>query len=163
MFLPTILSSALVFFVALAGVNAEKHVVEFENKCGHGTPKLVSQNGKVLSNGGKYTHQGSLVGAIAFLQTGNCDANGGGCLFVETTLQNPDPNAPGSGSSTDLSLIPPHKFSVKTGFHYFNGCDGKGKVCAGQKCKTAFHKDTDTQVQVACQKKNVDLRITFCG
>ena len=124
-------------------------------------PKLISQSGAVLSNGGKYTHKGELVGAIAYLQTGNCGANGEGCLYVETTLKNPDPNQPGSGSSTDLSLIPPHKFSVKTGFHYFNGCDGQGKVCAGQKCKTAFHHPKDTHVQVACQKKNVSHRHNF--
>lgn len=42
---------------------------------------------------------------FCFLQKGNCGFNGEGCTLVETTLQNP--TTAGSGSSTDLSLIPP--------------------------------------------------------
>ena len=48
------------------------------------------------------------------LVVGACGDNGEGCTLVETTLVNP--GAPGSGSSTDLSLIYPHAFSVTTGF-----------------------------------------------
>lgn len=36
---------------------------------------------------------------------GSCGDNGEGCTLVETTLVNP--TTPGSGSSTDISLIPP--------------------------------------------------------
>ena len=92
------------------------------------------------------------------------------CLIVETTLQNP--TSPGSGSSTDISLIAPHSFSVATGkfpslvadltltrlitgFGYYNGCDGAGADCSGPNCNTAFHQPDDTYVQVACQSNNV--------
>ena len=91
-------------------------------------------------------------------------------MIVETTLQNP--TSPGSGSSTDISLIAPHSFSVATGkltslvggltltrlitgFGYYNGCDGAGADCTDANCPTAFHVPTDTQVQVACQVDNV--------
>ncbi|KAG8734785.1 hypothetical protein FRC10_011439 [Ceratobasidium sp. 414] len=124
------------------------------------TPKLV-QNGKVLSNGGSYTHNGPLVAAIAYLDTG-CQLNGESCATVETTLKNP--TSPGSGSSTDVTLIPPHKFNVKTGFSYYNGCDGKGNTCASAQCcpDHAFCKPDDYQAQRQCQADNVDLEITFC-
>ena len=45
---------------------------------------------------------------------GGCGFNGEGCTLIETTLVNP--TSPGSGSSTDISLIPPHSFSVTSGF-----------------------------------------------
>lgn len=38
---------------------------------------------------------------------GRCGFNGDGCTLVELTLINPDPARPGSGSSADISLIPP--------------------------------------------------------
>ena len=87
-----------------------------------------------------------------------------------------NPTSPGSGSSTDISLIPPHVFSVTSGFgwvfapssslilakwwvgtyaSYFNGCDGAGADCTNQNCNTAFHQPNDTGVQVACQIDNV--------
>ena len=37
MLFPTILTTGFVILAALCGVHAEKHVVQFENKCGHGT------------------------------------------------------------------------------------------------------------------------------
>ncbi|KAJ7633602.1 hypothetical protein DFH06DRAFT_1337097 [Mycena polygramma] len=149
----------LLLAAAVGNVAGESHTVKFNNKCGHGTPKLI-QGANVLSSGGAYTHQGPLISAIAYLQTGNCGFNGDSCTMVETTLKNP--TTPGGGSSTDITLIAPHKFSVTTGFHYHNGCDGHGKICKGPKCKTAFHVDGDHQVQVQCEKDNVDLVITFC-
>ncbi|KAI0321567.1 hypothetical protein OF83DRAFT_1168312 [Amylostereum chailletii] len=45
---------------------------------------------------------------------------------------------------------------------YENGCDGAGADCTSGSCTTAFHKSTDTHVQVACQSDNVNLVITFC-
>jgi hypothetical protein len=80
---------------------------------------------------------------------------------MELTLGNP--TCPGCGSSADISLIPPHAFSVTTSFSYFNGCDGTGTTCASADCSTAFFVPDDNQVQVACQADNVDLLITFCG
>ncbi|KAF5363142.1 hypothetical protein D9758_008309 [Tetrapyrgos nigripes] len=132
------------------------------SRCGRGTPRLV-RNGHILHHGGgHFKSHGPLVSAIAYLETGNCGLNGENCMTVETTLKNPDPNAPGSGSSTDLSLIPPLAFNVPIHFGYHNGCDGKGKTCSGPHCHQAFHSPPQTKKQVACQKKNVDLAITFC-
>ncbi|THU97547.1 glycopeptide [Dendrothele bispora CBS 962.96] len=153
-------SLSLVSLVALvASVSAERHTVHFDNRCGRGTPMLI-QGPNVLSTGGDFTSNGPLTSAIAYLQTGNCGFNGEGCTIVETTLVNP--TSPGSGSSTDISLIPPHSFSVTTGFGYFNGCDGVGQDCTSGSCPQAFHVDSDTQVQRACQVNDVNLAITFC-
>ncbi|PPR01381.1 hypothetical protein CVT24_006219 [Panaeolus cyanescens] len=158
MFSFTALSAALV--LAVIGANAETHTVHFDNRCGHGTPTLI-QGGRVLSTGGDFTSNGPLVAAIAYLQTGSCGFNGEGCTLLETTLVNP--TSPGSGSSTDISLISPHAFSVTTGFGYFNGCDGAGADCSSPSCPTAFRQPSDTHVQVACQANNVNLAITFCA
>ncbi|KAI0308458.1 hypothetical protein OF83DRAFT_1019274, partial [Amylostereum chailletii] len=84
----------------------------------------LKAGGKTLSTGSPFTQNGPLVAAIAYLQTGVCGDNAENCLLLETTLQNP--TTPGSGSSTDLSLIPPHAFQKTTGFRYENGCDGAG-------------------------------------
>ncbi|KAM5530980.1 hypothetical protein V8D89_015362 [Ganoderma adspersum] len=156
-----LLVSALAL-VALAGsAVAEKHTVKFTNRCGHGTPMLI-QSGKVLSKGKPYTSNGPLSAAIAYLQTGKCGFNGDGCLTVEATLKNP--NCPGCGSSTDLTLIPPHKFHIKTGFRYFNGCNGQGTTCTGPRCgtKNAFFKTDDYTAQRQCETNNVGLEIIFC-
>ncbi|KAJ3765133.1 hypothetical protein EV361DRAFT_73718 [Lentinula raphanica] len=150
--------AALVAAVFVAGAQAESHTVTFTNLCGRGTP-LLKANGVTLSTGGAYTSNGPLEAAIAYLDVG-CGANGEGCTMVETTLVNP--TSPGSGSSTDITLISPHTFSVTTGFGYYNGCDGAGADCTSASCSTAFHVSTDTGVQVACQVDNVNLAITFC-
>ncbi|KAJ7834426.1 hypothetical protein B0H13DRAFT_2426910 [Mycena leptocephala] len=146
--------------VAAGNALAETHTVTFNNNCGHGTPTLISQTGQVLSTGGAFTSNGPLRGAIAYLQSGSCGFNGEGCTLVETTLVNP--STAGSGSSTDLSLIPPHAFSVTTGFGYIGGCAPAGADCNNANCNTAFHVPTDTFVQVACQQDNANLVITFC-
>ncbi|KAF8624951.1 hypothetical protein AX15_005628 [Amanita polypyramis BW_CC] len=156
--------SPLVFFslsiLALVTiVSAETHTVHFNNRCGFGTPTLI-RGGNVLSTGGDYVSNGPLVSAIAYLQTGSCGFNGEGCTLIETTLINP--TSPGSGSSTDISLIPPHAFSVASGFGYYNGCDGAGADCTNPNCPTAFFQPDDTHVQVACQVNNVNLAISFC-
>ncbi|KAJ7610521.1 glycopeptide [Roridomyces roridus] len=145
---------------AVSAVRGESHTVTFDNRCGFGTPTLISQTGQVLSTGASVTINGPLIGAIGYLQTGSCGFNGEGCTLLETTLRNPP--SPGAGSSTDLSLIPPHSFSVTTGFGYFNGCDNTGADCTGPSCNTAFHVPTDTFVQVECETNDVDLVITFC-
>ncbi|KAF8577176.1 glycopeptide [Ramaria rubella] len=152
-----IFKTSVAVAMCIVSVAAESHTVTFTNKCGKGTP-LLKANGQTLSTGGSFTINGPLVSAIAY--TGNCGDNGEGCTLVETTLQNP--TTPGSGSSTDISLIPPHTFSVTSGFGYFNGCDGQGADCTSESCPQAFHVSTDTGVQVACQTPNVNLAITFC-
>ncbi|KAI0027428.1 glycopeptide [Vararia minispora EC-137] len=153
-------------FVALAaaaailvGVSAEQHTISFTNNCGFGTPTLKA-GGQTLSTGGPYTRQGPIISAIAYLQTGSCGANGEGCTLVETTLTNPV-NGPGSGSASDISLIPPHTFSVTSGFGYYNGCDGAGLDCTGPNCLCAFTDPTNGCI-ISCQTNNVNLAITFC-
>ncbi|TFK45149.1 hypothetical protein BDQ12DRAFT_743120 [Crucibulum laeve] len=149
----------LTIIAGVASVVAETHTVTFDNRCGRGTPTLV-QNGRILSTGGPYTSNGPFIGAIAYLQTGGCLLNGENCIIVETTLKNP--TTPGGGSSTDLSLIPPHAFSITTGFGYYNGCPGAGADCTDPNCHMAFRTPSDTWAQVACQDNNVNLVITFC-
>ncbi|KAF9523719.1 Glp-like protein [Crepidotus variabilis] len=152
---------ALAASYAVTRVSAERHVVHFDNRCGFGIPTLI-QGGNVLSTGGDYVSNGPLRSAIAYLQTGSCGFNGDGCTLVETTLVNP--TCAGCGSSTDVSLIPPHKFSVTSGFGYYNGCDGVGADCTSASCPptSAFHKTDDYGAQRACQTNDVNLAITFC-
>lgn len=98
-----------------------------------------------------------LTVATCLRYLGPCGFNGDGCLTLETTLKNP--TCPGCGSSTDLTLIPPHKFHVKTGFQYKKGCDGQGATCAGQDCGTrnAFFKTDDYTAQRQCETDNVSF------
>ncbi|KDR69862.1 hypothetical protein GALMADRAFT_912690 [Galerina marginata CBS 339.88] len=152
-------SLSIFLAAAIVGASAETHTVRFDNRCGKGTPTLI-QGGRVLSTGGDFTINGPLFGAIAYLQTGGCGFNGEHCTLIETTLVNP--TSPGSGSSSDISLIAPHAFSVTSGFGYFNGCNGAGADCTNANCPTAFRNPGDTHVQVACQANNVNLVITFC-
>ncbi|TDL15342.1 hypothetical protein BD410DRAFT_796493 [Rickenella mellea] len=149
----------LLLVAVVAAVNAEQHTVHFDNRCGNGTSTLIV-GGQIVSSGKDFTQNGPIVSAIAYLQTGSCDFNGEHCTTVELTLINP--TSPGSGSSTDISLIPPHEFSVTTGFVYTNGCDGVGQDCNSANCPSAFFKPDDTTVQRACQVNDVDLTITFC-
>ncbi|KAF8178868.1 glycopeptide, partial [Mycena galopus ATCC 62051] len=149
-----------VIAVAAGQALAETHTVTFNNNCHTGTPTLIGQGGEVLSTGGAYTSNGPLIGAIAYLQTGACGFNGENCLMVETTLVNP--TTAGSGSSTDLTLIPrEHAFSVTTGFGYVGACAPAGADCNNANCNTAFHVSTDNFVQVACQQDNADLVVGF--
>jgi len=149
--------SALAFIVAY--VTAETHTVSFDNRCGQGTTPTLIYEGKVVSTGQPYVSNGPLSG-IAYLQTGYCNFNGENCTLVETTLINP--TCAGCGSSTDISLIEPHAFSVPTGFEYQGGCDGSGASCSTPDCASAFRESSDTYVQVACQENDVNLVITFC-
>jgi len=152
-----LLVSAL--FALIQGVAAEKHTVTFDNQCGFGSPRLV-QKGNILSTGDPFTSDGPFNSAIAYLQTGNCLLNAEGCTSVEITLVNP--TCPGCGSSVDISLIPPLKFSVPTAFSYQGGCKGQGTTCSSANCKSAFFVPDDNQVQVQCQDNDVNLLITFC-
>ncbi|KAG9121102.1 hypothetical protein FRC07_003083 [Ceratobasidium sp. 392] len=160
-FSKSIVSAVTIAFVAALGVAAERHIVHFDNRCGRGTPTLV-QGGRILSTGADYVSNGPLTAAIAYLQTGNCLLNGENCSTLETTLKNP--TCAGCGSSTDVSLISPHKFSVTTGFGYYGGCDGVGNDCTSASCcpNGAFCTPTDYQSQRQCQANDVNLAITFC-
>jgi len=135
--------------------NAETHTVTFTNKCGYGTPYLWSQTGTLLSTGGAYTSDGPAPGLIAYLQTGNCGQNGEDCTLVEATLEN-------AGSAADISLIPPHEFSVTSGFGYYGGCDNVGTDCTDVNCPIAFRQPGDTWAIIGCGAANVNLAITFC-
>ncbi|KAJ7176365.1 hypothetical protein C8R43DRAFT_867758, partial [Mycena crocata] len=95
---------------------------------------------------------GPLISAIAYLQTGACGFNGEGCTLLETTLSN-------GFSSTDVSLIPPHTFSVTTGFGYFNGCDGVGADCTHPDCPEAFENSEETFKQKGCSAADVNLAV----
>ncbi|KAL1668814.1 hypothetical protein GGF50DRAFT_123778 [Schizophyllum commune] len=90
---------------------------------------------------------------FSYLQTGSCGGSADGCTLLELTLQNP--TSPGAGSSVDVSLIPPHTYSVKTGFSYSNGCDGQGKTCGSADCPEAFHVTDDYGAQVQCEANDV--------
>ncbi|KAJ7904169.1 Glp-like protein [Mycena leptocephala] len=151
--MPASFTSIVVAAAAIGGVYAESHTVHFTNLCGFGTPTLI-QGPNVLSRGGRtdFTINGPLIGAIAYLQTGGCGFNGEGCTLVETTLRD-------GFSSTDLSLIPPHSFSVTSGFGYFNGCNGAGADCTGPNCPAAFESPDQTFKQVGCSAAGVDLAV----
>ncbi|KAJ3882094.1 glycopeptide [Lentinula edodes] len=139
---------------------SETHTVTFQNLCSTGVPTLKTYNGEILSTGPAYTSNGSLIAAIAYLDVG-CGAKGEGCTLIETTLVNPA--SPGTGSSTDINLIPPHSFSVPSGFGYYNGCDGHGANCTDADCPSAFHSSTEGGVGIVCLAENVNLAITFCN
>ncbi|KIY65711.1 hypothetical protein CYLTODRAFT_331993, partial [Cylindrobasidium torrendii FP15055 ss-10] len=131
-------------------VSAESHKIHFNNKCGRGTPAIY-RNFQKLNNGNDYTHNGRLDAAIAYLDTG-CAFQGDGCGIVEMTLIN------GGISSTDISLIPNHKFSVPISFKYTNGCTGSAS-CGNANCPTtqAFHKTDDYEAQRQCNKNDVSM------
>ncbi|KAJ7785012.1 glycopeptide [Mycena maculata] len=150
--------AVLTVFVGNAAAQ-ETHTVHFTNLCGFGTPTLI-QGPNVLSTGEvtpptDYTSSGPLLGAIAYLQYGVCGFNGEGCTLIETSLNN-------GFSSSDISLIPPHSFSVTSGFGYYNGCDGAGADCTDPSCPDAMTDPSQTYKQVGCPAGNVDIAITFC-
>ncbi|KAL1748700.1 hypothetical protein HDZ31DRAFT_29227 [Schizophyllum fasciatum] len=146
-----------------SAVSAESHTIKFDNQCGYGKPTLLQGgNSLALNEANEYTSDGQFAAAIAYLQTGDCKHNGEGCMTTEITLVNP--SSAGSGSSVDLSLIPPLAFNVPTTFSYYGGCDGDGKTCDSDSCGVnAFFISTDYQAQVQCQSDDVNLLITFCG
>ncbi|OBZ68277.1 hypothetical protein A0H81_11970 [Grifola frondosa] len=160
MFRSIFAASLATVLIASTGVSAEQHIIRFQNNCGKGTPQLV-QGGQILSTGQDYVSNGPFSGGIAYLQTGECLLNGEECTLLEMTLGNP--TVPGGGSSTDISLIPPHAFNVEASFSYFDGCDGSGATCSSSTCPTAFFQSNDNQVQVQCETDNVNLLISFCS
>ncbi|KAF8888272.1 glycopeptide [Infundibulicybe gibba] len=149
------LASVAVFLSVMGSASAETHTVTFQNKF-----PMLMQNFRAISTGRPYVSNGPLISAIAYLQTGPCLQSGENCAIVETTLRNPP--SPGAGSSTDISLIPPHKFNVKTGFHYTHGCDNQGTTCDNANCPKAYRKTDDNFALVNCQANDVNLVITFC-
>nr|VWO99939.1 Cyclopropane-fatty-acyl-phospholipid syntahse (Cyclopropane-fatty-acyl-phospholipid_synthase) [Ganoderma boninense] len=156
----SLVTAALALAALTDMVAGESHIIQFNNRCGFGTPTLI-QGSTVLSTGANFTSSGPLIAAIAYLQTGSCGFNGEGCTLIETTLMNPV-GPPGLGSGADINLIPPHTFSVALGFAYFDGCDGVGAYCNDPACPAAAHSANDSFLQVQCQEDNVNLAITFC-
>ncbi|KAJ6460278.1 hypothetical protein C8R45DRAFT_1109160 [Mycena sanguinolenta] len=156
------IKAAMVAMIAVAAGKAlaEHHTVMFENNCGFGTPMLIGQGGVVLSTGAAYTSNGPIIGAIAYLQTGNCGLYGENCTVVELTLE--DPTAPGTGSISDISLIPPRAFSVTTGFGYLGACAPAGADCTNANCGPAFQNPIDHSEAVSCETDDADIVITFC-
>jgi len=147
------------FVFHAAGAYAETHTVLFTNLCVGGTPTLV-QAGNILHSGhGSYTTAGPLVNFIAYLQTAGCGLNGESCTIVEGTLTNSGP-----GSSVDISLIPPHAFSVTTSFGYYGAnesCDGIGLDCTAPNCPCAYRIAADG-CQFPCPAPDINLAISFC-
>ncbi|VDB95499.1 unnamed protein product [Peniophora sp. CBMAI 1063] len=84
MFSFSLVSSCALALLAVAGVRAESHTITFTNRCGFGTPTLVS-HGAVLSTGGAFTINGP-INATAFLQTGSCGSNGENCCDLNVSL-----------------------------------------------------------------------------
>ncbi|KAF8839744.1 hypothetical protein BDN67DRAFT_1069820 [Paxillus ammoniavirescens] len=157
---PSLFLTVAVPLIAAIGANAESHVIKFVNQCGYGSPVLML-NGKNVLTGDEYTSNGPFSG-IGYLQTGDCNTNGENCTLLEMTLINP--TCAGCGSSTDISLIPPHVYNVETSFAYYNGCDGVGTTCSDPNCSdSAFFVPDDNFVQVACQVDNVNLLVSFCA
>ncbi|KZT10628.1 glycopeptide, partial [Laetiporus sulphureus 93-53] len=142
-----------------ASVRAETHTISFDNQCGYGTPYLIV-GGQTVSTGEPYTSDGPISSSIAYLQTGDCEYNGENCMIIEMTLVNP--TAPGTGSSSDISLIDPHTYNVQGSFSYYNGCPNTGANCASADCSTAFFYSDDTTVQVACEDNDVCLCRACC-
>jgi len=158
MALTLVSASLLVLTSAISVCASESHTVNFDNRCGYGTPQLI-QNGQVLTTT-SYTSTGQLSSAIAYLQTGGCGFNGENCTLLELTMTNPV--VVGGGSSADISLITPHTFSVPSSLAFYDGCDGVNATCDSPSCSAAFRAPDDTWVQIACQENNVNLLITFC-
>ncbi|KZT07548.1 uncharacterized protein LAESUDRAFT_115317 [Laetiporus sulphureus 93-53] len=156
--IPMSLKPLIAFVIAASAfihVIAESHTVTFVNDCGSGTPYLRAQNGTVLSTGEAYTINGPLVDGYAYLQTGACDDQGNNCTVVEFTLQNGD-------TSAIIDLVPPHVFSVATGYGFYNGCDGDGADCTVADCASAYRGGAGVYPAIPCAGDNVDLAVLFC-
>ncbi|KAJ7084668.1 hypothetical protein C8R44DRAFT_991838 [Mycena epipterygia] len=151
----SLMTPVLLIALLVGTVRAETHTIEFFNDCGLGTPTFIL-GGNVLSTGGAFTINGPLINGIAYLQTGACGFNGEGCTTVQANLTN-------GMSCAEVSLVPPHAFSVSTGFGFFDGCDGLGQDCPSPNCVPPFQGQLPGQQDdVCCSAANVNLVITFC-
>ncbi|KAH9829948.1 uncharacterized protein C8Q71DRAFT_862808 [Rhodofomes roseus] len=142
----------------------ELHTVYIVNNCGKGYPVLGGLYGEFYPTTDPtttLTFQGPAWGLLSYLQytddDGNnvCGKDGEGCTMVEATLSN-------TGSSVDITLIPPHAFSVGAGFAYYGGCNGAGMNCTSAACPGAKHNASEGWLQVSCTSASVSLEITFC-
>ncbi|KAK1217440.1 hypothetical protein PQX77_019904 [Marasmius sp. AFHP31] len=149
------LTTFAVLATAATTVLGETHTITMINRCNRGTPTLIREGGVVVSTGDPYTANEAIATTIAYLQTGECGFNGENCMTTEITLKNPDPNAPGSGSSVNLSLIPPLAFNVPISFRYTGPCSD-GNACLDANCPSdnAFRVPEDTHSQRACQNND---------
>ncbi|CCM02597.1 uncharacterized protein FIBRA_04700 [Fibroporia radiculosa] len=133
----------------LTAVDADMHTVSFTNNCGYGTPNLVAESGTLLSDGAPLTMNGPLIGAVAFLQTGNCGNDGEDCTTVNITLEN---------GENSFTVNPPYGSSISVKF--YNGCDGLGVDCGVSGCSGPQPLGVSSFAN--CTAPNVDLEITFC-
>ncbi|KAJ6586110.1 hypothetical protein B0H19DRAFT_927234, partial [Mycena capillaripes] len=85
---------------------------------------------------------------------GGCGFNGEGCTLVELSLTN-------GFSSADISLIPPHAFSVTSVFGLCNGCDGAGTDCKEPNRPEAFEHPSETFKQVGYSAPNCNLAVAM--
>ncbi|KZV76445.1 hypothetical protein PENSPDRAFT_680115 [Peniophora sp. CONT] len=112
--------SVLALASLCAGVLAQTYTIFFDNKCGRGTPTLVDQNGAVLSTGGAYNFNGSIIGASAFLQTGSCGPSGENCCTLKI---NDDGAGPECTKSVGTNNCPAEKCSASGGNLVIIFCD----------------------------------------
>ncbi|CAE6479347.1 unnamed protein product [Rhizoctonia solani] len=129
----SIITTLTVTLVVAAGAQAEKHTITFKNNCGRGTPKLIQAGNTLHSGGGSYTHNGALMSAIAYLQTGDRDQ------FEEPSFT--------------WSRLEHGRGCNGVG----NRC-GSASCCPNG----AFCKPDDYQAQRQCQVNDVNLVVTFC-
>ncbi|KAJ3974525.1 hypothetical protein EV361DRAFT_1031646 [Lentinula raphanica] len=161
----TLLLCLLSFLFSSVNADSETHIVKFDNQLHVVMDRFDTLNlhktpsNEVVSILLAAIDPSSYSG-IAYLQTGNCGFNGENCGIIEMTLDNP--TVSGSGSSADISYIPPLAYSVPYKFEFYGGCDGSGASCTSSDCSEAFFQSDQTYVQVACQTDNVNILITFC-
>ncbi|KAJ7638148.1 hypothetical protein B0H17DRAFT_1216809 [Mycena rosella] len=119
-----------------------------------------------------FTINGPLLGAIAYLQTGEnildiiemmtsrqpakvvADSMAKAAPWSKPALCN------NGFSSAELSLIPSHSFFVTIGFGFFDGCDGAGADCTFPRCEPEFTDPSQTFKQVGCGAANVNLAVS---
>ncbi|KAI0961134.1 hypothetical protein AcV7_000317 [Taiwanofungus camphoratus] len=90
-----------------------------------------------------------------FLQTGSCGDVGENCTVVEATLRN-------GNSVAYITLSPPYAFSTRTGFGWYNGCEGSGADCTSEDRPEVYRGSSNTGSQVECSADNMDLAVVFC-
>ncbi|KAH9830061.1 glycopeptide [Rhodofomes roseus] len=160
----TLLEHALRAYFLVTVVHAqEQHIVSIVNNCGKGYPVLGGLDGRQFyPTSEPVVFVGPALGLFSYLQytddDGNnvCEQNGEGCTTIEASLNS-------NGSSADISLVPPHAFSVTTGFGYYDGCDGAGLDCTNADCPGAKkHNSSQGWLPISCSAANVSLGITFC-
>ncbi|KAH9931892.1 uncharacterized protein B0H18DRAFT_1208712 [Fomitopsis serialis] len=138
----------------------ETHYVSLVNNCGQGYPVLGGLYGEFYNASETSLFKGPAWGLIAYLQyTDNNGMHLAAFYARPMVLSLLDRK---QRISVDITLVPPHEFSVTTGFGYYGGCDGSGLDCTSADCIEAKHDSSQGDRQIACTAPNVNLAITFC-